>query len=133
MIPAGRVAPPHGAVAWIDGTFASTRPHLNSASAEGDRASQLRAFKIVGGADVVAVVSGLTGRGLACAEAGVAVKLVAELRPGVMTETEVARRERNEQAGLGFGSASRSRLQRHFRLSDCAGAGGYGGRAVLYM
>src|SRR5215218_1814053 len=28
------------------------------------------------------------------------VKLVAELRPGVMTETEVARIERNEQAGL---------------------------------
>jgi len=28
------------------------------------------------------------------------VKLVAELRPGVMTETEVARIERNEQAGV---------------------------------
>jgi len=28
------------------------------------------------------------------------VKLVAELRPGVMTETEVARIERDEQAGL---------------------------------
>ncbi len=28
------------------------------------------------------------------------VKLVAELRPGVMTETEVARLERDEQAGL---------------------------------
>jgi hypothetical protein len=29
------------------------------------------------------------------------VKLVAELRPGMMTETEVARIERNEQAGVG--------------------------------
>jgi len=28
------------------------------------------------------------------------VKLVAELRPGVMTETEVARIERDEQTGL---------------------------------
>jgi len=28
------------------------------------------------------------------------VKLIAELRPGVMTETEVARIERDEQAGL---------------------------------
>ena len=28
------------------------------------------------------------------------VKLVAELRPGVMTETEVARIERGEEAGL---------------------------------
>jgi hypothetical protein len=28
------------------------------------------------------------------------VKLVAELRPGVLTETEVARIERDEQAGL---------------------------------
>ncbi len=28
------------------------------------------------------------------------VKLVAELRPGVMTETEVARIERDQQAGL---------------------------------
>jgi hypothetical protein len=28
------------------------------------------------------------------------VKLVAELRPGVVTETEVARIERDEQAGL---------------------------------
>jgi hypothetical protein len=39
------------------------------------------------------------------------VKLVAELRPGVMTEIEVPRIERDEQAGvadLGFGSPKRN-------------------------
>ena len=41
------------------------------------------------------------------------VKLMAELRPGVMTETEVARIERDEQAGLaelGFRLAETKRL-----------------------
>ena len=38
------------------------------------------------------------------------VKLVAELRPGVMTETEVARLERDEQVGLAeFGLGERRR------------------------
>ena len=47
------------------------------------------------GADRVGLGSGFTGRGWSGAEAG-----VAELRPGMMTEAEVGRIERDEQAGL---------------------------------
>ncbi len=46
------------------------------------------------------------------------VKLVAELRPGVMTETEVARIERDEEAGLadlGLRLAETKQLTARFR------------------
>jgi hypothetical protein len=52
------------------------------------------------GAGEVRLGSGLTGKVGLVAKLVWRVKLVAELRPGVLTETEVARIERDEQAGL---------------------------------
>jgi alkyl hydroperoxide reductase subunit AhpC len=64
------------------------------------------------------------------------VKLVAELRPGVMTETEVARIERNQQAGvaeLGLRLAETKQIHSSAAGSDRAGSGGRRGRAVSLM
>jgi hypothetical protein len=50
------------------------------------------------------------------------VKLVAELRPGVITETELARIERHEQAtlaDLGLTLAEATSPQRRCRLRSC--------------
>jgi hypothetical protein len=58
-----------------------------------------RAFKILG-CGRCPLDSGLTGKVGLVAKLVWRVKLVAELRPGVVTETEVARIERDEQAGL---------------------------------
>ena len=59
----------------------------------------VRAFKILG-CGRCPLGSGLTGKVGLVAKLVWRVKLVAELRRGVMTETEVARIERDEQAGL---------------------------------
>ena len=59
----------------------------------------VRAFKILG-CGRCPLGSGLTGKVGLVAKLVWRVKLVAELRPGVMTETEVARIERDDQAGL---------------------------------
>jgi len=57
------------------------------------------------------------------------VKLVAELRPGVTTETEIARIEREEQAGLAELGLRLGGEAAHGSTagSDRAGAGGCGG------
>ena len=51
------------------------------------------------------------------------VKLVAELRPGVMTETEVARIERDERAGMAdFGAEGPSVRKRTLAYcTQCCG------------
>jgi hypothetical protein len=69
------------------------------------------AFKILGGWGG-GLDLGLTGKVGLVAKLVWRVKLVAELRPGVMTEIEVARIERDEQsdlADLGFVSPRRNR------------------------
>ena len=60
------------------------------------------------------------------------VKLVAELEPGVTTETEVARIERDEQAGLadlGLRLAEAKQLTAALQARDRPGTGGRRGRA----
>jgi len=76
------------------------------------------------GTDVVGLGSGLNGKRVGPVPKLVwRVKLVAELRPGVMTETEVARIERDERAGMAdFGAEGPSVRKRTLAYcTQCCG------------
>jgi hypothetical protein len=71
---------------------------------------------------VVGVGSGLTGRGFGLVPKLVRREKLVELRPGEVTETEVACIERDEQAAtadLGLRLAETKQLMGHFRIRSC--------------